>query len=272
MTLSDLDSDGPAFIVIAIIAFTMIFLQHLINKHPINKEPRGGSDLISFQMSMIGTLYAVTLGLIMVDASNKFDNTKKSVSDEANKLLQIYAISSGVPDAHGIVLRRTIKSYANEVRDIEWGLLGSTRYSKKAKSDFHDLIQIATTIKVDNDEQSIIIQEIMDLLMEAWSSRRGRIDFEGYVIPRIEWVGLISGGIVVLLFPFFVARRSDGLPGALMTGLYTFIVTTNLYLVFAFDSPFTGSLRVPNTSFSNLIEYIDTHPPETNNSGLVKQK
>jgi hypothetical protein len=64
-------------------------------------------------------------------------------------------------------------------------------------------------------------------------------------IPVAEWVILILGAIITLIFTLFFTIDSQGIH-LLMTGMIALLIFVSLYLVLMFGAPFSGDMRVSN--------------------------
>jgi len=90
----------------------------------------------------------------------------------------------------------------------------------------------------------IMVQEVCQL----WDNRRMRTNAATRGMPAIEWVVLIVGGIVTVVFTYFFHVDSIKTQVA-MTAMVTLIISLNLFLVVLFGYPFSGDLTVSPDAF-----------------------
>lgn len=67
-------------------------------------------------------------------------------------------------------------------------------------------------------------------------------------MPYIEWVVLLVGGVVTIVFTYFFHVQSVAVQVA-MTTMVTLIIGLNLFLVLLFGYSFSGDLKVSADAF-----------------------
>jgi hypothetical protein len=90
----------------------------------------------------------------------------------------------------------------------------------------------------------IMVQEVCQL----WDNRRARTNMATNGMPFIEWIVLIVGGIITVVFTYFFYVESLAAQVA-MTTMVTIIIGLNLFLVLLFGYPFSGDLIVKPDAF-----------------------
>ena len=96
---------------------------------------------------------------------------------------------------------------------------------------------------------------MVEAFLNSSEGRSGRLNFSDYSMPEIEWLSLLVGGVVTIGFTFLFAVKSDRIQ-SIMTGLVALMVSLNLYLVFMFDQPFSGEIKVTPDRFVHLRDRI----------------
>jgi len=66
---------------------------------------RNSSDLIGNVLSIVGTFYAILLGLIVVDSLTQFEGSIDTVQAESNCVADIFMLSERLPDPYGSHVR-----------------------------------------------------------------------------------------------------------------------------------------------------------------------
>lgn len=81
---------------------------------------------------MIGTLYAVLLGLIVVDGQSKYQQAKLMTETEANGVVDMFHLAYAFPAAPRKIIRDNLMAYTDIVIDKEWNpSLISLNFSSK---------------------------------------------------------------------------------------------------------------------------------------------
>jgi len=209
--------------------------------------------------SAIGTLYSVILGLVLIDATSKFNDAKQYTENEASALIEIFALAERLPIENQQPIREKLREYVDEIIEHEWIMLEHGEKSPLAKTHFINLVKLIRTVEPITENQKAIYPNILSAALVAAENRRGRLNFFQYSIPTIEWVSLLIGGAVTIAFTMFFATHNDRVQ-ALMTAMVTLMVTLNLYIVFLFNDPYSGSIRVSDEPFRSVQTMITDNP------------
>src|SRR5437868_14557469 len=70
-----------------------------------------------YLLSVVGTLYAVLLGLVVIDAITRFQTAQNICQQEANSLADIYLLSGSMPSEKKLEIRQLCLDYVNDVID-----------------------------------------------------------------------------------------------------------------------------------------------------------
>ena len=84
---------------------------------------RRAHDITGNLLSVVGTLYAVLLGMIVVDAMVRFQTAIDIVQKESNSLADIFLLAERLPEPQKTRLQDACKSYAHQVVEKEWPLM-----------------------------------------------------------------------------------------------------------------------------------------------------
>src|ERR1700733_8068979 len=80
-------------------------------------------DVTSALIAILGTLYAIVLGLVVVDALSHREQAELMESTEANALATVMHLCRTMPVAKRRVLMQAELEYCNAAIDREWDLL-----------------------------------------------------------------------------------------------------------------------------------------------------
>lgn len=256
--LNNIDSYafGAASIVLIVFVSVMIllFIRRKLKVTNNDQHEVGGH-----YFSAIGTLYAVILGLVVVDSSSKFNEARMKTINEVDALAEVYALAEIMPPEKRQSIKDSVSEYVNHAASDGWVNLQSGIYDSVEASEFDDIIIAARSVEPVTENQKALFPIMITSVITASESRQARINTEQYELPDIEWFSLITGGIATIGFTFFFSIESL-IAQAIMTGVVAFVLSLNLYVAFLYDTPYSGALQVKNTQFMNLQEYIKSHP------------
>ena len=209
---------------------------------------RRAHDATGNLLSVVGTLYAVLLGLVVVDAMVRFERAMDVVQQESNCLADIYLLAERLPDAQRMRLHELCRTYAYEVVDLEWPLMNRARVSVEARKTALAMSRGLDDFEPTTEAEKAVFPLLLEQLRELWDHRRERANTAEYGIPAVEWAALIIGGAVTILFAGLFSVENGRLQ-AVLTCLSALVVALNLYLVSLFGYPFAGELAVSSRPF-----------------------
>jgi hypothetical protein len=209
-------------------------------------------------MAIVGSLYAVVLGLVIYDAISNFQSASLCVKNEAKALLAVYSMADQFPDNGKTDIKGLTTRYVEEVMNHEWALMDKHDFSQKARMTMWALLDVVKKIEPGNENQKALLPILMSEAMTAWSERCERLDKVDMGIPGVEWFLLLTGAVVTIIFTYFFTI-SVSRAQLLMTAMIAFLVAINLYVVLLFGEPFSGDLKIDTIAFNILTDYIQSH-------------
>lgn len=205
-------------------------------------------DITGNLLSVVGTLYAVLLGLIVVDSLVHFEHAVDVVQQESNTLADIFLLAGRLPAAPRERVQETCKAYAHKVVEDEWPQMARARPSLEARKLAFELVQSLDGFEPTTESEKAVFPMLLEQMRQLWDYRRERIATAEYGVPAIEWFVLILGGAVTILFAGLFRTQSVSLQ-RFLTALAALLIGLNLYLVSLFGYPFSGELTVSSRPF-----------------------
>ncbi|MBX6313655.1 MAG: DUF4239 domain-containing protein [Isosphaeraceae bacterium] len=196
-----------------------------------------------YLLSVVGTLYAVLLGLIVVDAMSVFQEAHQTTEQEANALADLVLLAKQLPEGRRREMIRLASRYADLVIDREWEEMDRGQCSAEARHAALELIDAAFRCEPHSESEQALHDARVAAALQLWNSRRCRIELSARGIPALKWYVLILGGVITIFFTFFFIVESLKIQ-ALMTALITVSIALNIFLVAMFGYPYSGDLRV----------------------------
>jgi|LakMenEpi03Aug12_release.lakeMendotaPanAssembly.Ray.scaffolds.fasta_scaffold486785_2 hypothetical protein len=203
-----------------------------------------------------GTLYAVLLGLVVVDAMETFSMARMTVVKESDALANMYILASRLPAEKAQAFHSLCVSYAHEVVEREWPMMAHGKSDPEARNltyrFFHEIADVEPT----TENLKAVYPLLLEQGMELRDQRRMRTTIVTHGLPVIEWVVLCLGAIVTVTFTYFF--RLDSFKVHLtLTGMVALLIALNLYLVVLFGNPFSGDLHVEAEPFQTDLEIFE---------------
>lgn len=209
---------------------------------------RSYHEVAGYLLSVVGTMYAVLLGLVVVDAISKFQHAVTVTEQEANALADIFLLANKMPSAKRDSVQQLCLQYADAVVDHEWTTMRNSMIYLPARKAAVKLMKEINDFEPQSEGEKAVYPLTVQAGCTLWDNRRARTNFVSVGIPIVEWVVLILGGIITVAFTYFFAMESLRTQ-MIMTGMLTTLVSLNLYLIVLFGYPFSGDLHVTDEAF-----------------------
>jgi len=239
----------PAIIIATIIIlYAQVLVKRYVGKETIKKCHEVGG----YYLAMVGTFYAVLLGLIVIDAMTRFQQAEKTVALETSSLIKIYTYAERFPEQKD-KLEKLIEEYIQEITEVEFPLMEKGESDTKAKDLAFSMLQTVKVIEPVTENQKAIYPNLLSLLSDFLDSRRERTRGANFGEPAVEWIILITGAIITIIYTFFFTIESDAIH-LLMRGMATLMILMSLYLILLFGSPFSGDLKVSPDPFKRVTQ------------------
>lgn len=259
----DLNQYAIGGAVILTLILSTVALQIWIKRCLGNETIKSFHEVGGYYMSVAGTLYAVILGMVVVDSLSHFNEARQHLEIEAHSLGEVYVMAGKMPSQVRANIRETIREYTEETLKKGWQHMQNGEPDHEGLALFERVILEAEEVEPLSENQKTLYAAMVNSVISAGESRRERVINSHNQIPDVEWFSLIVGGIMTIAFTMFFAT-DHSLGQSIMTAMVTLFVSLNLYLAFLFSSPYSGDLQVPKDGFIALKHFIDTkHRSET---------
>jgi hypothetical protein len=252
--------------VVVLVAFVMLpaaaaVLAHMLIRRVVPQSrllPH--HDVAGFLVAVVGVLYAVVLGFVVVTSWAGFDAAQQNADVEAGYVADAFGFAQMLPEPRRGDMRRALAAYAIEVRDREWTTMRRGEQDPRARAL---LLQAIRALGESYDKQSSSLDEALNRettrqavaasLRDVADSRRLRlIQAEKRLSPPLT-LALLVGASMVLAFVFLFGVE-DRILQFTMTALVAGCIGLLLGVVFEFSAPYSGALRVSSDAWTYIID------------------
>ncbi len=208
---------------------------------------------------LIGLLFSILLAFVIAGVLSDFDRASNNAQEEANALGAIYGLGQGISEPAKSTWKSDTRNYASLVVDEDWPLMLNQQASQNAWDALRTLRDNIFTFQPANALEQTLQDKAIDKAQAVYDSRRTRVDLINAGVPDFMWYFLISGALLVALFPLLIKPH---LTARLLIAivLQSVVLAASLYLVNEFNHPFSGNVRVGPDAFEILIERFDASP------------
>ncbi len=215
-------------------------------------------EVAGYLLSVIGTLYAVLLGLIVVDVQSKYQQAQIMAETEANAVADLFLLGQVLPKEPRAKLSQSIESYVNVVVENEWGSdLPSTSFTDGSVVPLRHIWHTIGTYEPLSNREQACYSSMLSTLGQLADARRFRVVTTRGGISPVLWGVLIAGGISTVVFTYFFGVKNVFAHVA-MTALVALCLSLNVMLVVLFSNPYKGDLKIQPDGFRYDQKMIET--------------
>jgi hypothetical protein len=240
-------------IIVTLSILLAIAGMYLVRRRIPYTRLKDNNEVAGFIYSMIGIVYAVLLGFLVVVVWEKYSDTESSIQEEAVHIGILLRDAQALPEPSRSQVQERLLSYAKSVVNEEWAAMAKGQSSPTTSDAYNNIWKAYYEIQPQSEREKIFYQESIKGLSDLSHSRRFRLLSSRSGLPVALWVLLIIGGIIAVGFTYLFgieSTRTQVLMVALLAGLIGFI----LFLIISLDFPFTGDLRIEPEGIKSIIE------------------
>jgi len=241
-------------ILIATLVAALLFMT-LLNRLWPQEKRSVNNDLIGWQLTIIGTTYAVILGFMLYTVWTAFGDAQVNVDLEANSLRDLYRSADGLPEPQRTQLKLDARAYAEAVVNRDWQEMADGKVPEGSHFVDEAMWKTAMTMKPDSQTSAIYTDHFLTQLTTLTEHRRTRMLQAVYKLPGIFWAVLIVGGIVTVMSAATFGARNTLLHAFQVTS-FTLLVTLVLLAIGDVNLPFQGWVHVDNYAFVRARLYM----------------
>lgn len=220
-------------------------------------------EVAGFLVAVVGVLYAVMLGFLVISVWSGFDLAQRNADAETTAIADILYLARTMPEDTRLRERRLLGQYAFEVRDTEWAMLGSGQEDVRARALAVGALEAIASMQIppsaDQSERlrlSSLRESALESFRDLAAHRRLRVLDSQAHVQTTMYFALAAGGLILLSFVFLFGVESFVLQ-LVMTGLVASMIGLQIGVIFEMDRPYWGAIHVTSDAWSLLIE--DNH-------------
>jgi hypothetical protein len=253
-----------ALILLAAIPTAIFMLAHYLVIRMVHEDvliPH--REVAGFLVAIVGVVYAVALGFVVVTVWVQFTEAQQIADTEAGDVGEIAELATLFPEPTRTHLRSTIANYAFEVRDREWPMLAYDKQDLRARALLLNAVNIIVRnpLRKNGGTEStirhfLLQNNALNLMQNLGVQRRNRLISSGTHLPDVLYVALTLGGIILMSFVFLFGVSNHRLQ-LIMTGLVAGSISVLFAVVVELDRPYAGNIRVSSDAWTLVIENND---------------
>ena len=158
-------------------------------------------------------------------------------------------------EGRGETVRQLTEDYLDEVITNDWRFMDDNILNYKAIHILRDLIDEVKKITPIAENEKQLFPTLIQESLSVWKCRVARVNQAEYGLPRVEWVILLIGGAIIIMFTYFFRIENQKIQ-SYMTGLFALIIIMNLYMVLLFSEPYSGDFVASKKPLMTIQEIM----------------
>ena len=242
-----LNTAQNALLVLVCLACSLGFMGAINHFWPAAKR-RAHNDLIGWQLSVLGTTYAVIVGFMLYAVWLSYGTADLNTDAEANALVNIYRIAGGLSDNQKNALRASAQAYADAVVQLEWKEMNDGQIPEESHKISRNMWKTLMASPGVTPVQVTAQDHLMDQLSQLAGYRRIRLLESQSRLPGVLWFVLLSGGVVTIGSSCMFGA-ANGLLHAIQVVAFALMISLSLAAIADINRPFQGAVHVNDSAF-----------------------
>jgi hypothetical protein len=215
------------------------------------------NDVAGFIYAVVGVVYAVLLGLVVVAVWGDYEATRDTTYREADELAEIFWLVHRFPEPQQHHIQELARSYARVVVQEEWALMAHGRSSPRAWALLDELRGALEGFEPHTEAEQALYQEGLQQIHDLADARRMRLVEANEGIPALLWVVLGVGGMIAVGFTYLFGLESTW-AHRLMVAALAGLIALVLFAIGELDYPFSGGAHIGTGAFKLILERMET--------------
>ncbi len=206
------------------------------------------NEITGWQISVLGTTYAVIVGFMLFAAWSDFRGAEQNADEESSCVINLYWAASGLPQQQRQEIRKLASDYAAAMIDQEWPEMQQGRLSQVGTEVIEKLWMAVSVSQSLTASEQVSLEQTTTEISSITEHRRIRQLQSQARLPGILWSVLIIGALITIMSSCLFG--SD-YPSLHLLQMLTLSLMLSLALVAVADinRPFRGSVHVEPTGF-----------------------
>ena len=241
--------DTAQNIVIVVVALaSSLFFMTAVNYYWPPEARRAHNDLIGWQLSVLGTTYAVIIGFMLYTVWIDFGSAELNTDAEANSVVNLYRLADGLAPNEGARIKVLARAYGDAVVDHEWGEMATNTLPGESRVMAQQMWATLMSAKGASPTEITAEDHALDQLSSLSGYRRIRLVQSASRIPGVLWfVLLIGGGVTIASTCMFGA--ANGALHVVQVAAFALLISLVLAEIADINRPYQGSVHVSDYAF-----------------------
>lgn len=238
--------------VIGAVGLSLLFMLGLNRTWP-SENRRHYNDLVGWQLSILGTIYAVILGFMLYTVWTTYGEADTNVDHEASAVVDLYHLAEDFPEPQRSQLKNQAQSYAEAAIHQEWPEMANNEEPKQTLAILSEMWQTVRSVRIASSTEQVAQDHALSELSSLAEHRLTRLSQSTMRLPNMLWCVLLVGGTLTI-----VSACMFGIPGEKLQTLHVFslslLISLALVAIADIHRPFQGLIHVRDYAFQWALE------------------
>lgn len=241
------------FLVITAAVIGSVLFMGTLNRVWLPEKRRTYNDLIGWQVSILGTTYAVILGFMLYTVWTSYEEANLNVDHEANAVVDVYRLADGISEPQRTQLKTLARSYADTVVNRDWPEMARNEEPTQSTAISTEMWKTVMSMRPASPTEVTLQQHELSELSYLGRYRLVRLLQSTTRLPNVLWCVLLVGGVLTIVAACIFGVESLKLQ-TLQIFSFSLLVSLSLVAIADIHRPFQGLIHVRNTAFQRVQE------------------
>jgi len=234
-------------VVAATVIGSVLFLA-VLNRVWAREKRRAYNDLIGWQLSILGTTYAVILGFMLYTVWTSYGEADLNVDLEADAVMNVYRLAEGLPEPQRSQLQSSAISYVQAVVEQDWPQMARGEAPQQSVGINTEMWKTVISVRAASLTEQAAVDHALAELSSLNQHRLKRLLESTTRLPNVLWSVLLVGGVLTILAACTFGVESMRLH-ILQVFSFSLLVSLSLVAIADIHRPFQGLIHVSDDAF-----------------------
>lgn len=234
-------------VILGAVIGALLFMEALNRVWPREKR-RTYNDIIGWQVTILGTTYAVILGFMLYTVWSMYREADLNVDREASAVVDVYRLADGFQEPQRTQLKDLARSYADSVVSHDWPEMKNGEEPTQSSGIDTELWKTVISVRPSSPAEVTVQEDTFSELNSLSQHRLTRLMDSKTRLPNVLWCVLLAGGVLTIVATCTFATESVTLQ-TLQIFSVSLLVSLALVAIADIHRPFQGLIHVRDDAF-----------------------
>lgn len=242
-------------VVTAAVVLSLLFMVGLNRAWP-SQNRRSHNDFVGWQLSILGTTYAVILGFMLYAVWTTYGEADLNADQEASALADLYRLAEEFPEPQQSQLKNQTRSYTETVINQDWPEMANKEEPKQSATISSEMWQTVRSLRATLPAEQMARDHALSELSLLTQHRLTRLSLSAMRLPDVLWCVLLVGGALTIISSCMLWMQEKKLQ-ALHVFSLALLVSLALVAIADIHRPFQGLIHVRPYAFQQALQSMN---------------